>query len=705
MRVYEYAKEKGVSTKEVIAALRSAGIPVASHMAVLTPQALELLSKDQSKEQKAAPQKEKKLEPVAPPSAPQPTQEKQKMTQPIQEKKVAPQEPLRKSFAPRGAHTQAPQPIPPRRPIAAPSMVAKTELSKEVAAPVAAKPILLQPTVLADFAEHVGRPFTDVIFTLLKWKILSNKNQLLPIDLVQKLADHYQITTVRPEPVVKSETKTERVAIQKGSERLPIVVVMGHVDHGKTTLLDFIRKTRVASREKGGITQHLGAYEAKTPQGSVIFLDTPGHEAFSKIRMRGAKVADIAILVVAVDDGVMPQTVEALKQAQAMEVPVIVALNKIDKAEQARIDQTKNELAQKYNLMPEEWGGSTIYVPISAKLGTNIDKLLEMILLQTQMMELKAEPQVPAKGYVLESKMEKGLGTVATFIAQQGTLHIGDYFVSGDTTGRANVLVDSFGHRVAQVGPSMPVQVAGFDSPPEAGDIFEVVSKDQYAQAKKRTENQKVTLAAHGRVSNEKNIKLIVKSDTASSQEAILEGIGKISKKLEYGYLVLHAGIGKISESDVMLAADTGARIVGFHVKPEPNAAGLAQRLGIVIESFDIIYKMLEQLQAYADSLKTVKMIRTKVGEAFVRKVFDIKNLGIIAGSYVKEGIFTRDGKVTIWRGTRKVGEGPITSLQRDRRSVKEVHAGFECAFMVANFTEWEVDDRVECFADRPEST
>ena len=300
--------------------------------------------------------------------------------------------------------------------------------------------------------------------------------------------------------------------------------------------------------------------------------------------------------------------------------------------------------------------------------------------------------------------MEKGLGNVATFIAQQGTIRVGDYFTCGATGGRVSVLVDSYGARVAQVAPSIPVQIAGFDELPQAGDMLEVVKKEMYLGSKKKGESTKSAAVSQSRMSGEQEIKLIVKTDTASSQEALVDGINKVSKKLERGYSLVHVGIGRVSESDVILASDTGSRIVALHVKVEPGAAQVALRLGIVIETYDIIYKLLEGLQAYSDSLKKAKMIRKKVGEAFVRKVFDIKNLGVIAGSYIKEGIFTRDGSVTIWRGTRKVGEGPISSLQRDRRSVKEVHAGFECAFMVKGFEEWEVDDRVECFAERPES-
>lgn len=689
IRVYEYAKEKGLSSKELVLELQNAGFKVASHMSVLPEDAISYL------ENKTAAKVEKE-KPAAPAVPPKPAV--QAAPTPV---KVTP--PITPSAAP-VAHNPVEKKVEPiKKPIAFSRHVSpeKNQEAPEVAPADIVIP--LQQMTLTDFAVHVRKPIADVIFTLLKWKILSSKNQLLSLELVGKLADHYQVKVQRPESASKEIGVQERAA-QVGTERLPIVVVMGHVDHGKTTLLDLIRRTRVAAKEKGGITQHLGAYEAKTAHGSVVFLDTPGHEAFSKIRLRGAKVADIAVLVVAADDGVQPQTIEAIKQAKAMNTPIIVAINKIDRVDQQRIDMVKNELAQQHGLLPEEWAGTTIYVPISAKLGTNVDKLLEMIILQAHMMELKADAQAPASGYVLESKVEKGLGVVATVIAQQGTVRIGDHFICGTTSGRVSVLIDSFGTRVAHMGPSLPMQVVGFNEIPEAGDRFEVVSKEAYAQKKKSYE-QKISIPVQHRAVNVADIKVIIKTDTISSEEAVVDGILKMSKKLEKGYAIVHTGIGGVSESDVILAADTGARIVTLHVKAEPNAAQLAAQMGVNIQSFDIIYKLLEKLEEDSQKLRAVKLVRKKIGEAVVRKVFDIKDLGVIAGSYVRDGIFTRDGSVVIWRGTRKVGQGPISSLQRDRRAVKEVHSGYECAFMVQDFKEWEVDDRVECFADRPESS
>ena len=670
MRVYEFAKQKGLSSKDLMALLAQEGLEVSSHMAVLSEEALLILNN----------KIEKKGKPISVQTTPQ------KTTTPISSAKPA-QEVKETIIAP------AEQPLVKKAP----------EYKKFEEKKIEVAPLPLMPYTLSDLSLKIGKTTSDLILTLLKWGILSSKNQLLTVELVEKIAQHYEIPTIKQIEKIKHETKAIVEASDKEqlTQRLPVVVVMGHVDHGKTTLLDFIRKTRVAAKEKGGITQHLGAYEAQTPQGNLVFIDTPGHEAFSRIRIRGTRVADIVVLVVASDDGVMPQTVEALKHAQSMNVPIIVALNKIDKVDKARIEVVKRDLSTQHNLLPEEWGGQTMYMPISAKTGAGIDKLLEMIILQSQLMELQAQVSGPARGFALESKVEKGRGSVATVLTQHGTLHIGDYFVAGKTTGRISSMVDSFGQRVAEVLPSHPVQVAGFNELAQAGDYFETVDKETYLKAKQLFTAQRQPLASHF-MDTKNSITLLVKTDTNSSKEALLESIAKISKKSEKGFVVLQASIGNVNESDVMLASNTNSRIITLHIKAENNAASLAQRLGVTINSYDIIYRLLESLQELATSMQTVKTERTKVGEALVRKVFDIKNLGVIAGCYLKQGLFSRDTFVIIWRGTKKVGEGKVSSLQRDKKTVKEVHAGYEFAFMLPDFKDWQVDDRIECFQERP---
>lgn len=695
MRVYEFSKKTGIPNRELLDILHKEGFEVSSHMAVLEPKALDFLTKRFEKKSEA------KTEKISPKPEPQ---------EPI--KKAAPEEPVpQKKSAPEPTKTPQHQ-----APPAPQDKVSATKNSKQesstmfeqqkpepqiVHAP-ASSPIEVHPMTVGAFADKIHEPVTAVILTLLKWGVVSAKNQLLTEEVIMRLAGHYQIPTIKPVEKKKEEVQKGKVAVEQGEfkERPPVVVVVGHVDHGKTTLLDYIRKTRVAAREKGGITQHLGAYEASTPQGSIIFIDTPGHEAFSKMRMRGVKVADLAILVVAADDGVKPQTLEAIKHIKAMDVPMIAAINKVDKVEPTRIEQVKQELSR-HDVMPEEWGGQVVVAPISAKTGQGIDHLLEMIILQSQLMELKAEVSGPAQGYVLESKIEKGRGPVATLLTQHGKVAVGDYFVAGSTVGRVNSLVDSHGARVTSVDPSVPVLVAGFSALPEAGDFFEVVTKDQYLKAKSSSGEIQKTVPAQA-FAKENAINLIIKTDSNSSKEALLGSIAKISKGFDKQFNIIHAGIGQVSESDIVLAATTGAAIFGLHVKAGPNIPALAQKEGVTLEFFDIIYKLLERLEEVAEGAKEIEYVKEKIGEAEVRRVFDIKGLGVIAGCYVKEGRFTRDSQLVIWRAGRKIGEGPIKSLQRDKKVVKEVHSGYECAFIIDGYTDWAEGDRVECFITVP---
>lgn len=644
MRVYEYAKENGSSSKEILKYLSSAGFDVANHMAVLTDDEIGSLNQNFLNKDKRA-----------------------KVSKPLLVKSGPADE----------------------------SLVKREVAQKE--SPKVVSEIKLEPMTVADIADRLHKPASDIILLLLKWGIVAPKNRLIDEDVVTRVAQHYEVGVKRPER--KVEQKTGIVLDQKAKtvKRLPVIVVLGHVDHGKTTLLDHIRNTRVAAREKGGITQHLGAYHVDTKYGGIVFLDTPGHEAFSKIRSRGLKAADIAILVVAIDDGIMPQTIEAIKFAKEMEVPIIVAVNKIDKAGLDRLDIIKRQLAEQ-DLLPEEWGGQVVVVPISAKIGTGVDNLLEMIDLQAQMLELKADVSGPAQGYVLESKLEKGRGAIATVILQQGTLRIGDYFVAGNASGKVSSLIDSHGKTLKEVEVSHPVQIAGFDALPNAGDFFEVVSKDAVRKAKMQPKvAQKV-------IFREKAINLVIKTDTNSSKEALEDSIKKLSKKIEHiDFHIVSSAVGDISERDVLLASHTGASIIGLHVKISTVAAQLAQQEGVSVTLFDIIYKLLEDLEQRAAMLKEVKMVDKKIGEGVIRKVFDIKKVGIIAGCYVKEGIFAKNGKMVVWRGKHKIGSGAITSLQREGKNVKEIHAGFECAFMAEGLTDFDVDDRVECFISVPE--
>lgn len=661
MRIYEFAKKFGIPTKKLLTELQSNGFSVASHMSLLNEKAMAFLENL-----------------FIPKTIPNDKESKKVQKEPVPVQKIQ-EKPQR-----------APAPAAPN----APSIATKQ--------PEKVRSIVIQPTGMSEMAQKAGVPVNELIVTLLRWGILSAKNQVLNEDVVMRLAKHYQLEIVQPvkEEKEKQAERVFEVSAEKLQERLPIVAVLGHVDHGKTTLLDFIRKTRVASREKGGITQHLGAYEAVTPRGNIIFLDTPGHEAFSKIRQRGIKVADIVILVVAADDGVMPQTLEALRQAKSMNVPIIVAINKVDKVEPQRLEVVKRQLAQ-HDLVVEDWGGDIICVPISAKFGQGIDHLLEMILLQAQMMELRADTSGMARGYILESSLEKGRGPVATLICQHGTIKVGDYIVSGSTSGRISALVDSHGKRLLKAGPALPIQVSGFESLPEVGDFFEVVSKAELRKAVMASQGHKTSVDT--RLFTEGAINLVVKVDNDSTKEALGESIDKLTKKTsEAGFNVLHIGVGNISESDIEFAYNTGASIIGLHVKFETNAATLAQQRGVSVHLFDIIYKLLEDLEKRIEKTKKVELVSTKVGEATVIKVFEIKNIGVIAGAQVRDGRFVRDGKVVIFRRNNKIGEGKLTSLQREKKAVKEVHVGFEFGLSVEGFTDWAIDDRIECFVEAP---
>lgn len=672
MRLYEFSKQCDIPSKELMAELQKAGFAITSHMSVLSQKEIDFLSHfvQQSKTSKATPLATKETKSI---QKNVPEKEPIKHERPVQQKEIK-------------------TTIPPIE-----QTIASAPQEQVVAAPAPADELFIEPMSVATFAEKTHKAVQDVIVTLLKMGIIAPKNQLIATEVVEKLVHHYNLVAIHK----KEEKAAAKEVIQaKGElkERLPVVVVIGHVDHGKTTLLDFIRETHVAAREKGGITQHLGAYEVTTAHGNVIFLDTPGHEAFSKMRGRGIGVADLAVLVVAADDGIMPQTIEAIKFAKNAGIPIIVAINKIDKVDATRIEGIRRQLAT-YDLVPEEWGGNVVMVPISAKTGKGVDHLLEVIVLQSQLMELKANDTEPAMGHVLESKLEKGRGAVATVLIQQGKARVGDFFVCGNTVGKICSLVDSRGGRLSEVGPSIPVQVAGFELIPNVGDIFKIVSAEEYRRVKvastMRATTQKIVI--------EGAFNILIKTDSNATKEALQGALVKLSKQLGQDFNIIYEGIGQVNESDVILASSTNATIYTLHVKQDSHVAMLARRQQVPIYNFDIIYKFLEALEGHLKGMREVKMVKVKIGEATVRQVFNIKNIGVIAGCYVNDGRFIKDGFVVVYRRNKKIGEGKIASLQRERKTVKEVHSGFECGFMIAGYADWAIDDRVECFMEVPE--
>lgn len=687
IRLYELAKQINVPNKVVIDLLKKSTFEVKNHMSVVSDEAIDFVKKALLLNKES-----KKINPEEPKKDIMQTHTniKKKITTKNdtfdQKKNFSSRNKSNSSFQKPIDHNQS-------RPYFKKNNV-------ELKTPVIIDSVIIEPMNPAVAAVKMGKNANDIIMTLLSWGLIIPKNQVMKEDVVARLADYFGIkkVTKNDERQVLAKKDTH-IVLDQLEERLPVIVIVGHVDHGKTSLLDYIRKTRVAAKEKGGITQHIGAYEASTAHGNLIFLDTPGHEAFSKIRQRGVRLADIAILIIAADDGVMPQTIEAIKHIKAMNVPVVAVINKVDRVDASRIDIIKQQLAQ-HDLLPEDWGGEVICVPVSAKTGQGVDTLLEMLVLQSKMLELRTNSKGLARGYILESELEKGRGAVATLICQDGTIKVGDYFVCGKTVGHVSSLIDSYGKRIMTAGPSVPVRVAGFQDLADVGDYLEVVSKDVYLQ--KRTEVKQGATNHFQSSSHVGALNIILKIDTNSTQEALIESIEKVSKKSPVPFHVLQSSIGSITESDVELAYNTGSRIIGLHVKLETNAAILAQERGVVIELYDIIYKLLEALEAFSQSKKTIEYVREKTGTATVLKVFDIKKIGVIAGCYVKDGLFVRKGIVVALRNGSKIGEGRITSLQREKKTVKEVHAGFECGFMAQGFQEWQEGDIVECYIEVP---
>ncbi len=585
----------------------------------------------------------------------------------------------------------------------------------EPVAPVKREPRELTVTegiTVRELAEKLDIRAKDLLKTLLDRGVFASINQALDVPTATNLAEAFngivQVVTFEEQLVQEEKVKEERT----GNEvpRAPVVTVMGHVDHGKTSLLDAIREADVAGGEAGGITQHIGAYEAHVQGKRIVFVDTPGHEAFTRMRARGAKVTDIVVLVVAADDGMMPQTEEAISHARAAGVPIIVAINKVDKPD-AQVERVKRQLSEK-GLMPEDWGGDTVMVEVSAKTKKNIPKLLEMILLVGDMRELKADPDVPAKGTVLESRVDKGRGPVATMIVQNGTLHVGDVFIVGAVYGKVRAMFDDRGGAIKQAGPSTPVEVLGLQGVPEAGDQFQVADEAkarhivEYRQGKAR----EATLAksSSGRltldqlheqlkVGEVKELPVVVKADVQGSVEVLNEMLPKLSND-QVKLKVILANVGAVNESDVLLASTSGAVIVAFNVKPERKAAELAQREGVDIRSYTIIYELLDELQKAVAGLLAPIIKEQHLGRAEVRDTFRVKGVGTIAGCSVTEGIIRRDAEVRVIREGAVVFTGRINSLKRFKDDAKEVRQGFECGIGIANFADVKVGDSLECF-------
>ena len=591
-----------------------------------------------------------------------------------------------------------------QKPRTQPKVEEKKEEVKEITLPEKmtirelAEKMKMQPSVI------VKKLFMDGIMVTVNHEIDFEKAQEIALDYDIIAEPEEKIDVI--EELLKEEEEDESLLVS----RPPVVCVMGHVDHGKTSLLDCIRNTHVTDREAGGITQHIGAYVVTINGQKITFLDTPGHEAFTAMRMRGANATDIAILVVAADDGVMPQTIEAINHAKAAGVEIIVAINKIDKPS-ANVERVKQELSE-YELIPEDWGGSTIFVPVSAHTGEGIDTLLEMILLTAEVEELKANPKRRARGLVIEAELDKGKGPVATILVQKGTLKVGDSIAAGACSGKVRAMMDDKGKRVKEAGPSTPVEILGLSDVPNAGEILVATENDKEAKSFAATfvsenknrllEETKAKMSLDDLFSqiqagNLKELPIIVKADVQGSVEAVKQSLVKLSNE-EVVVKVIHGGVGAITESDVSLASASNAIIIGFNVRPDATAKTIADQEGVDVRLYKVIYQAIEDVEAAMKGMLDPVYEEKVIGHAEVRQTFKASGVGTIAGGYVLDGIFQRNCKVRITRGEEQIYEGNLASLKRFKDDVKEVKAGYECGLVFEDFNDIQEEDKVEAY-------
>ena len=564
---------------------------------------------------------------------------------------------------------------------------------------------------VGELASRMKKTGAEVVKQLMKLGVMASLSEIIDYDTAALVAMELGCK-VEKEVIVTIEEKLIDTAEDKEEDlvpRAPVVVVMGHVDHGKTSLLDYIRNSQVAEGEAGGITQHIGAYQVDVNGSPITFLDTPGHEAFTAMRARGAMITDIAILVVAADDGIMPQTVESINHAKAAEIPIIVAINKMDKPE-ANPERVKQQLTE-YGLVSEEWGGDTICCPISAKTGMGVDNLLEMVVLTAEMRELKANPNRSAHGAVIEARLDKGRGPVATLLVQNGTLHQGDVIIAGTAVGRVRAMTDAKGRKINEAGPSVPVEITGMGEVPGAGDDFHAVADERMARElveQRKHENkmaansssQKVTLDdlfSQIQQGELKDLNIIVKADVQGSAEAVKASLEKLTNE-EVRVRVIHCAVGAINESDVMLASTSNAIIVGFNVRPDANAKDTAARSKVDMRMYRVIYDCINEMEAAMKGMLAPKFKEVSLGAAEVREVYKITGAGIIAGCYITEGKVQRNAQIRLVRDGIVVHEGTISSLQRFKDAVKEVAQGYECGIGIEKYSDIKVGDVIEAF-------
>ncbi|TDM32635.1 translation initiation factor IF-2 [Macrococcoides canis] len=714
-RIYEYAKEVSLKSKDIIDALKKMNIEVSSHMQVIEANeitALDKIFKKSDAKAEVKPEQKadsKKVEPKKeePKKEEQKKQNEQKKPQNNNQKRNPNHRP--------GSHNKPGTGGPSKNKKGKAKGKQKPEPKQEV--PVVketpSKITYEEGITVGELAEKLGKDASEIVKNLFMVGIMANINQSLNQEAIELICDEYGVEA-ELEVVVDAtdlETYFEDVDANEEDimERPPVVTIMGHVDHGKTTLLDSIRNTRVTAGEAGGITQHIGAYQIEYNDKPITFLDTPGHAAFTTMRARGAQVTDITILVVAADDGVMPQTVEAINHAKAAEVPIIVAVNKIDKPT-ANPDRVMQELGE-HGLYPEDWGGDTIFVQISAIKGDGIDDLLEMIQLVTEVEELKANPKRTAIGTVIEAELDKSRGPAASLLVQDGTLEIGDSIVVGNTFGRVRAMVNDLGKRIKTAGPSLPVEITGLQDVPLAGDRF-VVFKDEKKARRigearqqqnilaQRQESQKVSLDnlfEQMKQGEMKDLNVIIKGDVQGSVEALAASLMKIDVE-GVNVRIIHTAVGAINESDVTLASASNGIIIGFNVRPDVNAKRAAEAEGVDMRLHRIIYKVIEEIESAMKGMLDPEFEEKVIGQAEVRQTINISKVGTVAGSYVTEGKITRDSQVRIIRDGVVVYEGQVDALKRFKDDVREVAQGYECGITIENFNDVKEGDIFEAF-------
>ncbi|MED0864950.1 translation initiation factor IF-2 [Bacillus safensis] len=695
VRVYEYAKAIDVSSKDIIAALKDMNVEVNNHMATLEDDTVKKLDaiykKAKAKEtanEKPAEQKKQ--------SSNKNNDRKKNDVQNNQFNKNKKNNNQNKNKNKRGGNNksqyQQARPVKPKK-----ELPEKIEFTNSM--------------TVGQLADELGKETAEIIKKLMMLGVMATINQELDKDTVELIASEYGVPV--EEVIILEETELEKYEVEDKEEdmqvRPPVVTIMGHVDHGKTTLLDSIRKTKVVEGEAGGITQHIGAYQIEENGKKITFLDTPGHAAFTTMRARGAEVTDTTILVVAADDGVMPQTIEAINHAKAAEVPIIVAVNKIDKPT-ANPDRVMQELTE-HGLVPEAWGGETIFVPLSAKTGEGIDELIEMILLVSEVAELKANPNRAAKGTVIEAELDKGRGSVATLLVQTGTLHVGDPIVVGNTFGRVRAMVNDIGRRVKTAGPSTPVEITGLNDVPNAGDQF-LVFKDEKtarqvgeARASKQLDEQRSDKAKLSlddlfeqiKQGDVKDINLIVKADVQGSAEALTAALQKIEVE-GVKVKIIHTGVGAITESDIILASASNAIVIGFNVRPDGNAKSTAETENVDIRLHRIIYKVIDEIEAAMKGMLDPEYEEKVIGQVEVRQTFKVSKIGTIAGGYVTEGTITRDSGIRLIRDGVVIFEGEVDVLKRFKDDVKEVSQGYECGITIKKYNDIREGDVMESF-------